>query len=1036
MRRNVLFFLLLCLCLPGALMAQGITTASLNGTVIGGADVKKVPVPGALVQAVHEPTGTVFKAMSREDGRYNLPAVRVGGPYTITVSCEGFRAQEIKDIYLKLGEDRLVDFALVLETIDAGAVVVTESNPIISSSREGTSQNVGEDIITNMPSIARSLDDFTRMAPQFDSDREKPGAFNVGGRSSRYNNIQIDGAQNNDLFGLGNSGTPGGQTYTTPISLDAVQEFQIVMSPYDVRQGGFTGGGVNVITRSGTNTFHGSGFFFGRNQDLVGKGIPGTKFPKFNEYQFGARVGGPIIKDKLFFFANFEITRKTTPTDLTLDDSGSSSDFGGATITKADADRFISILKTKYGYDPGPYGYYDRKTNSNKIFARVDWNINPSNRMTVRYNWVDSLNDILWQSTTQFKFSDNMYHIKNKTNSAVFQLNSTIKDNLFNELTVAYSRIRDRRAGDTRFPQVTAYIRGSYQFRAGTEQYSTQNELDQDVVEVTDNLTFFKGNHTFTVGTHNEFFKFRNLFISNNFGVYSFNSLDLFEAGKPYNYNYIYSNTGDPHQAVRFSVQQLGFYAGDTWAVFPNVRLTMGVRFDVPRISDKPTYNPNVEAKFGYRTDEVPSGHWLVSPRVGFNWDVNNDRVTQVRGGVGMFSGRTPYVWLSNQFAATGIEFTRLVITKNVPDFVADPDNQPRNFSASTNEIDLCDPDYKYPQVFRTNLAIDRQLPWGIVGTIEYIYTKNVNEILYRELNVRRTGATLLSDGRPLWGTVSGSNWNPNYFAPEYNYVPYLTNTSAGSSHMLSFQAQKQFDNGFTANAYYTYGQSKDRNSGSSSQAISNWRYNYVPGDPNNPPLTWSDYDVRHRIVLAGSYTKQFFFDWPTTFSLFYSGRSGRPYTTGYSNDVNGDGTANDTIYVPRDASDIILTTNNWFQLNNYILGDPALDEARGTILSRNASREPWYHSVDFRLMQDFNIPGLKGNKIEFTWDILNLMNIFHKDWGVMRYIDFQDTPLRFMGMDAATGKPKYAFSYRADRFLRNELLSRWQMQFGVRYLF
>jgi hypothetical protein len=1046
MKRMLFTLVLCCFILPGLIMAQGVTTAAFNGLVT---DSDGNPIVGATITALHTPTGTVYTGVSRIDGLFNIPAVKVGGPYTVTVSMDPFKTQEVNGITLKLGEDRNLKFKLALEAI-AEEITVVASNPIISESRTGAAQNVSASIIESMPSIGRSFDDFARLAPQVDA--RGGGAFSAAGKNNRYNNIQIDGAVNNDLFGLSNSGTPG---LAAPISLDAVQEFQLVIAPYDVRQGGFTGSSLNAITRSGTNTLSGSAYFFGRNQDFVGKGPDKTAYGTFSEAQYGFRVGGSVIKDKLFFFLNGEMGKRNSPPDFVIDDMGGSNDFGGTNVNVADAERFISILKNKYGYDKtGTYGTdrFTRDQDNSKIFFRMDYNISDKHRLTLRHNYVNGLTDnpASLAGGKVFAFEDVFYTLRNKTNSTVAQLNSTFGKNLYNELILNYTTIRDsRETGDTLFPQIDVQVKNTYRLTAGTEQYSGANGLNQDIFELTDNLTFYKGKHTFTVGTHNEFFNFQNLYIGNYYGFWTFNSLDDLETGKASGYEYSYSNVaGESKWWAKFGVMQLGAYAGDSWAVKPNLALTLGVRLDVPIINDTPSANPKVEQLYNIKTDQVASGNLLFSPRIGFNWDVYNDKKTQLRGGIGVFSGRTPYVWISNQFSNTGIEITRIsVYTKygqTVPTFVDDPENQPRTgFTASTNEINLIDKDFKYPQVLRTNLAVDHQLPLGIIGTLEFVYSKNMNDILYQNINMKplATSTTLINDGRPLFTKIS----------KDFSNVIYLTNSNKGYQYSLSLQLQKNFARGSWINAAYTYGQAKDVNSGTSSQARSNYRYNPSGGDPNDPPLAWSNYDVRHHIGIGLSYTADWLKNAPTTISMFYGGRSGRPYSTTYtssSSDVNGDNMSdNDLIFVPTGLTQVIMVDSNgaaladqnaaWAKLDAYISQDPALNDARGKIVARNASREPWYHSVDARLLQDIPIPGLKDNKLQFTADVINLLNLFNKDWGVYKYVYNQnDTPVTFKGIDTATGKQKINFSEKANPFSVSQLASRWQVQLGLRYSF
>lgn len=1036
MKKCMFIGFMLALLLPALTIAQGVVSGAFTGLVT---DNDGTALPGVEIRAVHIPTGTVFSTVTRSDGRFFIPSVRVGGPYEITATLEGFQVEKQANIRIKLGETKDLAFSMKLETIDAGEIIVTASDPIINPSRTGASQNVTEELIESLPTISRQISDFTRVAPQFTSADEVDGAFNAAGRSSRYNNIQIDGAQNNDLFGLGDTGAPGGQALTTPISLDAIQEFQIVLAPYDVRQGVFTGGGVNVITKSGTNEFHGSGYWYGRNENLVGNGPDDQEFAEFTEKIMGATFGGPIVKDKLFFFASFETTKKTVPENYFISGTGSASDFG----YKAEADRFTSILQSKYGYDPGTYGEIANEQKSDKLFLRLDWNINRKHRLSLRHNLVDATREVLYRSSPySLTFGNGGYDFTSKTNSTVLQLHSTFSQNLFNEMILNFTTIRDTRHGmGADFPRINVDV-GNVSFTAGTEEYSTANQLDQDLFEITDNLTLSSGNHTFVFGTHNEFFKFYNVFVQRSFGVYDFDSLDDLEAGTPSYYDRYYSTTNDPNAPAEFSVFQLGLYAMDTWNVMPNLNLTIGLRADVPLMPDTPPANPAVEAAFGIPTDQNAGGNLLWSPRLGFNWDIFSDQRTQLRGGIGIFSGRTPYVWISNQYSNTGTELARY--RNYAPDFfITDPYNQPTSASARiASDINLISDDYRFPQLWRFNLAVDQKLPMGFTGTVEFVYSKSINEILYQNVNIAPNGEYAF-DGRPLYGTPSTASYiygRPDYVDPDFGNVILLTNTDKGYQYALSFQIQKEWGGGNNFNAAYTYGMAKDLFGGTSSRAISNWQYNIHTGDPNNPELSYSAHDTRHRFLM--SVTKRFNLipKAPTTATIFYTGRSGKPYSTRYYNDFNGDGTSNDSIYVPQSENELILLKGTWEELDAYIKADPGLDSHRGQILPRNASRDPWYHRLDLKFAQDIPLPALKNAKVQLTLDITNLLNMFNKEWGVYKYVQYDDAPLTYRGMDADTGLPMFEFWGKTAsddaRYTLNQILSRWQMILGVRVKF
>jgi hypothetical protein len=1028
--RTVLFAVSCVLLLTVASApAQTVTTGSLAGVVT---DSQGGVLPGATVVATHTPTGTKYETVTDAQGRYTFLNVRVG-PYEVTASMASFRDESQSAIDVKLGEQRAVDFRLQLATVSE-TVEVTVFTSLIDSSRPGTADNVSQQMVENLPTISRNITDIARTSPYFNPIglNEDPLALSVAGRNNRYNNVQIDGAVNNDVFGLAPSGTPGGTTEAQPISLDAIQELQLVVSPYDVRQGGFSGGGINAITRSGTNRLTGTGYFFARDESLVGESPTGTKVGQFKDQQFGASVGGRIVENKAFFFGNVEFGRRDNPSGVSV--SGSGQQFGRS----AEIDRFVNILQSRYNYNPGSTEEFIRTVNNDKVFVRADFNLATQHQLTIRNNFINALNDIGRPTTSAYYMPDAFYRINNETNSIVGQLNSTL-GTMVNELRVTYSRVRDRRAGnpveDKPFPFVQVNL-SSGTVRAGRENFSTANELDQDVLELNDDFTLLRGRHTFTVGTHNEFLKFRNLFIRDSFGNYQFNSLDLLEQGLAQSYDYSFSLTNDPQQSAKFRVRQFGFYVGDQWRPTSDFTVTMGLRADIPTFPDKPTNNPLTESAFGLSTSEVPSGV-LWSPRVGFNYALSANNREQVRGGIGLFSGRTPYVWLSNQFGNTGIEFRRLTQGFNAANripFVADPNSQPETVGgAATNEIDLIDPEYKYPSLIRTNVGYDRELGFlGLVGTAEFLYSKNVNDIRYENLNLVQTGSR--PDGRPVYARnrVAG-----------LSDVIFLTNSDEGDAWSLAFKVDRAVRSGVFASASYLYGESRSIMDGTSSQAASNWGNVYVPGDPNDPPLTRSNFDPGHRITLSGGYDIPLGAGFNATASLFYSGQSGRPYSANYAFDYNGDvrGT-NDLLYIPASESEPYTYTNGTFNdLMTWARAEQCLADFIGKVHERNACRSPWINTFDFRL--NVGLP-VRRAKVELTWDVLNLLNLFSRENGLLEYANFNDF-LVVRPAFAANGAVTYnlqnivvngVVQTPEQQYTRNDLLSRWQMQFGARVRF
>lgn len=1030
--------LLLVIMLPVQLAwGQGATTAAMNGTV---RDQSGTPLPGATIIAVHNPTNTQYVATTNIEGYYNIQNMRVGGPYTVRTSYVGFQEQRTENINLALGQSARVDFTLNESSRELGEVqVLGERNDVFNQDRTGAATNVSREQIERLPTLSRSLQDFTRLTPQASGN-------SIGGTNNRYNNITIDGAVNNDVFGLSGSGTPGGSAGTQPISLDAIQEIQVVIAPYDVKQGNFTGGGINAITRSGTNKFSGSVYGFGRNENIIGKAVEGPreKADEFKNYQYGVRIGGPIIPDKLFFFTNYDATRITEPVRFAPGSAESQ-------IPLSAAQQVADFVLATYGYDVGSFGNFDRDTESDKIFARLDWNITNNHSLTLRHNFVDAFQDSYSRSRSEARFGNNAYRFNSKTNSTVLELNSRISNSLSNNLIIGYSRIREnRQIRGALFPQVTIFDPVGT-LVLGSERSSTANELDQDIFEFTDNLSYLLGKHNFTVGTHNEFFKFRNLFINNLNGRWDFSSIESFINNDPSRVRASYSLTADPRPAAEFNAAQLGFYVQDEFTASDRLKLTLGVRVDVPIFPDEPARNTKLETDFteiypGLRTDRTPSGQLLWAPRFGFNFTPTQDQSLQIRGGTGIFTGRVPFVWMSNQFVNTGTILGTIDVS-DPAEFIADPNNQTAaGPPVQTVEVNVINDDFKLPRVWRSNLAFDYTLPLGIIATVEGIYSKTLNDVVYRDLNlVDPIGQFPGVDNRNIFSDADNSRRRNE----DYTNVILLDNTDEGYRYSLTGQLRKDFTSGLNTSIAYTYGKSKDVNSGTSSTALSNYEFNQIVNNPNDPELAYSRYDVRHRIVGTGGYT----FKWgevaATGISLFYQGQSGLPITFVYNRDMNGDGNvANDLIYVPRNQSEINLVPvtisgtaytpeQQWAALDALISGDDYLNDRRGQYVERYGGRMPWTHQFDLRVFQDFYInAGENRHTFQITFDIFNVGNLLNRDWGRQYFVSNNANELiRFAGRNAA-GEPTFTFNPNTRIYNVSQFDSRWQGQLGLRYIF
>ena len=1049
--KRLLSIIFLGLFIPFFAQSQ-VTSSSITGTV----GQPNQGLEGATITLNHLPSGTVYRTTSQKKGIYNLVNLIPGGPYTFEVSFVGYQPYAQTELFLSLGENTRLDVPLTQSNSTLAEVVVTGYATSGEKKKTGASTSISRAQIAALPTLSRSLGDFTRLTPQANGN-------SFGGVNNRFNNITIDGAVNNDVFGLSGSGTPGGQAATTPISLDAIQEIQVVIAPYDISYGNFTGGGVNAITRSGTNKFEGSVYGFYRNQNTVGDDpISKVKTTKFSDKQYGARFGGAIVKNKLFFFVNGEVARRTAPT---LFNAGETN----ALLTVDEAKALADTVQKKYNYNVGGFNPFNAETRSDKLFGRIDWNINAKHRLTLRHNYIKAYDENISRSGTSFRYGNNAYRFNNEQNITVAELRSRFSNKLSNNLILGLHKIRDfRTTYGSLFPFVEI-TKGSGIVQFGSERSSTANELDQDIFEITDNLKIFKGKHTFTVGTHNEFFKFRNLFINNLNGRWSFNSINDFYNNNPRQVQATFSNiSGDPKPAAKFQAAQLGAYIQDEIQVNNQFRISIGLRADVPVIRDEPGFNKAVDSTFkgNFSTSYIPNKQLLWSPRVGFNYDVEGNRNTIIRGGAGIFTGRLPFVWISNQFSNTGL----LLSTISVNDNPSTPQNEVNNgngfepdvakqgtlgTAGRTYEVNVIDKNFKFPQVARFNLATDVKLPGGINATFEAIYSKTINNVFYQDVNLAAP-ASIVDQAYNLGAdkriAFSGSlNAGGRRINPNITNAILITNTNKGYSYNLTAQFSKTWKNVYAMLAYNN-NDATEVNSGASSTALSNWEFVQVVGNPNNPPLAVSNYALTHRItgVLTTNinYTKFM----KTSLSFFYNGRSGTKFTYVTNGDLNSDGRfGNDLIYIPRNTSEIKFVD----QLSNsttvrstaaqqaaafeeFISKDKTLSKRRGMYTERNGNETPWEHVIDMRFAQDFFITtGKSKHTLQFTFDVFNVTNLLNNGWGRQYFVSNQaynllTTVNRTTGAFAGKG---YNFSIGQTPY-NTSFGSRFQGQLGLRYSF
>ena len=1107
--------------------SQGATTAAMSGVIT---DKNGAGLPGATVIAVHTPTNTQYVAPTNSDGRFNIQNMRVGGPYTMKVTFVGYKDLVREGIFLTLGQNLRFDQKLNDTSTELTEVTVNgRRDPVMNADHTGAQTTVQREQIERLPTINRSFDDFTRLTPQANGQ-------SFGGRNSGYNNITIDGAIFNNSFGL--SSTVGGQANAQPISLDAIDQIQVSIAPYDVRQGSFTGAGINAVTRSGTNKISGSLYGFYRNQDFVGKKVGDFQqdYPNFNLKNVGFRLGGPIIKDKLFFFINGEQeNRIDPPTGNYLANRDGLALPGPNSTTSAASARDLGILQnfltTNYGYNPGAFENYDLRSFSRKATAKLDWNISSNHRLSNKYNYLKSYRDVtpsgsgalgpqaIGRSQSQFglPFQSSYYTINNNLNSVIAELNSTISSSYANNLTAGYTAFRDSREslGGSLFPLVdigtattrTAAggdVRSANSYTSfGYEPFTAFNVLNSDVYQIGDNFTAFLGKHSVTVGTYNEFYKFSNGFSPNYYGAYTFNGLDDFYAAArtgsaplgytrdasgnpvanttgtlafPQGYQLSYSALADgSFPFAETKAAQLGLYVQDEWNPRSNLKVTVGLRGDLPVIYSDIARNENA-ANLTFRdgvkieTDKLPARTVLFSPRVGFNWDVNDDRKTQLRGGTGVFTGRIPFVWVSNQAGNNGVQFGSFQRTgANVAtagNYFSPDVNAYRPSGAAPNtryNLAVTDRDFQFPQVWRSNLAVDQELPGGVIATLEALYTKDLNAVYFDNVNLPQpTGRATGADQRPIFytfGTINTTgpnaglyttapvgtapNTQPSLIAnnsiftgkggvsaanPVITNAILMKNTSKGYSYSVTGQLQKSFNNGLYASVAYTYTDSRSVNDGGSI-AQSNWRDRQISGDPNANVLSYSNFLQQHRVIGSISYRKEYLDHLGTTISMFYEAAPAGRFSYTYAGDMNGDGSGgsgNDLMYIPRNQSEIALrditisaaqgggiypASQQWTDLDRFINQDDYLSKHRGEYAERNGAIRPWQNRLDVRLLQDiFTNLGDNKNTLQLSIDVFNIGNLLNSNWGTFRTPNVTN-PLSFAGYDQQ-GRPNFTFPY------------------------
>ena len=1088
MKKTILLLLLSVFALVGF---SQITTSSISGVV---KNEKNETLVGATIHAVHLPTGTEYKTQTSKQGVFVLPAVRVGGPYTVHVSYVGYKKGELIEINTQLGVTSNVDFVLVDETKALKEVVVSGTrNNIFSKEKTGAAQQFGRRELTTIPITgARTIDGITKYNPFGNGN-------SFGAQDSRLNNFTIDGSQFNNNFGLGSSAQAGGRTGASAISLDAIDQLQVNVAPFDIRQSGFTGAGINAVTRSGTNNIEGSVYQTQRDNSsrYVGNNARGTTVTaaKFNEKVQGFRLGMPVIKNKLFLFGNYESIVKTEPGTTWISAGSPLTGTQVSRVKYADMQTLSNFMKDKFNYVTGPWEGYSNQNSSNKFLIRADWNINDKNKLTARYVHHNSSAEInisnsqsagAGNRTTQFNamsFQNSGYIIQDNTRSVVLDLNSKLSNTLYNNLIVSYDKqIEDRAYMSNMFPTIDIREGSATYTSVGFDPFTPDNKLNYWTFNVTNNLTKYLGKHTLVGGFNFQQYQSNNLFFPASNGVYIFNSLNDFYTAA----NQSLANGGKPSTfaparfQLRYSALSSGvapmqtlesyrtdLYLQDEYNVNKNLKLTAGVRANIISINNTALENKAVTAMTfaggeKWNTGVMPEMQLLFEPRFGFNWDIKGKKTTQVRGGTGIFTGRPPYVFLSNQIGNTGVLSGFIDVSGAAAaqyGFTANPNQYfiPSTPTLpSTFDLALTDPNYKMPQVWKNNLAVDQKLPWlGLVASVELLYNRTLNAVHYYNANLDKPVGKLGGvDQRPLYaGNDNGVRVNDNV-----SMAAVLTNRNGAYNKSATFKLEKPVSKGIWGYVAYTTADAQDFMD-AGSIASGSWQGARSVNGNNDLGLTTSSFLVRNRIVgLLGyrlDYGKKY--GGATTFTLGYVGSQNNPFSYIVAGDLNGDRVSNnDLIFVPNKGSDIrfapltVGTTvyteaqqQEAFEL--FIAQDPYLSTRRGQYAERNALALPFLHRFDLSVAQDVFVKiGGKRNAFQIRADILNFGNMLNNKWGVSQRAGAPQL-LNFVSRDIA-GIPTYRLSTQRDAtgtFLakntyqyNSSVFDVWTAQLGIRYTF
>lgn len=1093
--------LLVALTISSATIMQAqVTTSSMGGRV---SDAEGAVI-GATVIATHTPSGTTYGTVTNLEGRFNLNGMRVGGPYTVTVTFIGYGAFTQNNITLSLGENYVMNVVLSEESTSLDEVIVAAARTKFSNEKTGAVTNITTDQIANLPTVNRSIMDITRLSPYGGN------GMSFVGTDGRTANFTVDGANFNNNFGLSDR-LPGGGN---PISIEAIEELQVVIAPYDVRQTNFIGGGVNAITRSGTNTFSGSAYVFHRNENLRGDAVKGQQIQGAREKDrnttYGFTLGGPIIKNKLFFFVNAEMSKTPTIANRwrASTDGVADPDNYISRTTLNDLQRVSDFVKNEYGYETGSYTNFPADESNNKLLARLDWNITNKHRLALRYNYTKNLSWISPNATSMdggtrvsearmskasMSFANSMYSMDNLVHSFSFDLNSRLADNLSNQFLATFSKLDDiRGTNSSEFPFIDILKDGQAYMSLGYELFTWNNGVHNNVLNIKDELTYYLGNHKIVGGIAYEYKMADNAYMRNGTGYYRYSSLDDFlSGGVPEIVNLTYGYDGESNPAARIRTNKLGVYGQDDWSLSERFKLSYGLRIDGLFFNNDDLMTNKAIYDIDYAGRRIDTGKWpeaniIFSPRIGFVWDTFGDKSLKVRGGTGLFSGNLPLVFFTNMPTNGGmVQYQAQINAKTkvfdgyTGEYIVDGNNKyidmaqfagglvtdangnanitalydklaslgyPTTISPEDgtvpSAIAAVDPDFKMPQVWKISLAVDyafkTSFPFSV--TAEGIFNKTINGVSISDWSIPTAGGFARFNGvdnRPVY--PAGYRVGTKAFVLENTSLGY------GWSGNITFNAQPA--NWLSMMAAYTHTVAKDVTGMPGSNAESAFTYVPTIEGPNHIKLHNSQYNTPDRLVASlTAHDKS-----GNHYSFIYEGwRGGANYSYMTANDINGDGYNYDAIYVPTDDE----VANNAFRFvsesdktrfMDYVHANDYLKKQQGNYAEAYSVYSPWVHRVDFSYKHDFALnAGNNGHKLQLSFDIKNMMNLFNSSWGVGKYLNpaigSEARILKYEGVDAdgfATFSTPSYINGNTQTFTPSYSLGQcWYALIGIKYIF